>query len=171
MVKALITFLIISAQICWAGITINGKITAADDETLKLAHAHVSLLGNSVYRPLETKQISDDGTFSFNLDNENYTLFITAADHYGLQIPILTEKENDVINITARLDAYKYNDNMDDVKIIGDWNNFKFGTASDLVKQTDGTYLFELKSDSNALGYQLLNLETAGHTYIYLDII
>lgn len=164
MVKFLITFFLISAQICRAGITINGKITAANGETPKLAHAHVSLLGNSVYRPLETKQISDDGTFSFNLDNENYTLFITAEDHYGLQIPILTEKENDVINITARLDAYKYNDNMDDVKIIGDWNNFKFGTASNMAKQEDGTYLFELKSDSNALGYQLLNLETAGHS-------
>ena len=165
MFKTLITIVFLCAQFSWAGLNISGKVKSADGETTKLAHAHISYLGSSVYRPLQTKEITADGSFSFNLeDGKYYTLFITAADHYGLQIPILYEEDNPNIKIDIQLDAYEFNKDYNDVKVIGDWNNFKFGTASDLTKQNDGTYIYEVKSDADKVGYQLYQLESSGHS-------
>lgn len=165
MFKLVMISLFILIQMSLAGITIEGKVKTADGKIPVLAHAHIALMGNSVYKPLKSIETDKTGNFLFNLDDgQNYTLFITAADHYGLQIPVLTDKKNETININIQLQAYSYNKNMDDVKIIGDWNNYKFGTADDLIKQNDGTYTYKVKSDKDSVGYQLLNLESSGHS-------
>jgi len=163
--KILITIVFLSIQFSWAGINLSGKVNAADGKTAKLAHAHISYLGSSVYKPLQTKEIAPDGSFSFDLENgKYYTLFITAADHYGLQIPILYEEDNPAIEISIQLDVYDFNKDLDGVKIIGDWNNFKFGSADDLIKHDDDTYIYEVESDAEKVGFQLLHLETNGHS-------
>jgi thiol-disulfide isomerase/thioredoxin len=152
-------------QLSWAGINISGKVKTAEGQIPTVAHAHISLLGNSVYQPFATKKIDSDGQFTFDVEQGKfYTLFITAADHYGLQIPVLYDNDLKSIHLEIQLEPYRYNEDLNDVKVIGDWNNFKFGTASDMIKQDDGTYLFEVKSDSQKVAYQLYNLESNGHS-------
>jgi len=158
-------FLFLFLQLGWAEINISGHVKTAQGGVPQLAHAHISYLGNSVYRPLKSIEVSKEGTFSFDLEEgKYYTLFITAANHYGLQLPILYENNIKSIDLNVQLDPYEFNKDAADIKIIGDWNNFKFASSKDMKKQADGTYLFEIESDSQRVGYQLYGIEKQGHS-------
>ena len=155
--------LVFSASMLLAKTSVSGKVTAADGGVPAMAHVHLAHADGSIYKPLISARVDGDGAFKFDIDGSgNYMLFITAVDHYGLQIPLPLNGEG-AIKLNVRLQHYRYGD-MKNVKILGDWNKFRFSAARPMEKQADGSWLFELKSDKPEVGYQLINVEATGHS-------
>ncbi|MCB0281623.1 MAG: redoxin domain-containing protein [Calditrichaeota bacterium] len=167
MFKTTLTLLFFFAfiQTAWTNITIKGHVENAEGKTITNAHAHVATLDGDIYKPLVSSEIDSKGNFIFKLDPGNYyNLYVTAADHIGYTVPIITDKKNVTIDLNMQLKANQYVDDFDNVKVVGDWNNFKMATASDLTKQENGTYTYEVESDKDEVAYQLFGLDVNGHT-------
>ncbi len=165
MLKIFILVLVFLIQNIWAGSIISGKVTGADGKVPEKADAHITNLGGDVYSPAKTVNVDDDGQFRFELeDGKYYTLFITAANHLGLKIPIISDKNNQSLELNIQLESIAYLDEFKEVKIIGDWNKFSFRSAEEMKVQDDGTFVYELKSDQEKVGYQLLYLDGTGHS-------
>lgn len=165
MFKYILVFSVLCASISFANINIAGKVINADGKPPVLAHAHISVFGESIYRPIESKQISENGKFNFELnEGQYYSLYITAANHIGYLTPIITDEKDLDINLEIQLDAIEYENTFENVKIIGDWNGFSFRSADDMSKQNDGTFFFEVQSDSPKVGYQIMEIDKNGHS-------
>ncbi len=165
MLKIFILVLVFLIQNIWAGSIISGKVTGADGKVPEKADAHITNLGGDVYSPAKTVNVDDDGQFRFELeDGKYYTLFITAANHLGLKIPIISDKNNQSLELNIQLESIAYLDEFKEVKIIGEWNKFSFRSAEEMKVQDDGTFIYELKSDQEKVGYQLLYLDGTGHS-------
>jgi thiol-disulfide isomerase/thioredoxin len=161
--KVIILLFTAMLQFSWAGLTINGTIKNAQGKAQKFADAHLMLLGETT--PFKSVHADKQGNFSISAeDGKLYTLYLTAADHQGLNIPILSEKENQALEMEIQLQANKYKANFDDVKIIGDWNKFNFRNAEKMERQDDGTFKYTVTSDAKKVAYQLLGIDTNNHS-------
>lgn len=162
----LILFLFfVFAQTAWSNITIKGHVENAEGKTITNAHAHAARLDGSVFKPLVSSEIDSKGNFIFKLEpGTYYNLYITAADHIGYTIPIITDKNDVTIDVNIQLQANQYVNDFDNVKVLGDWNNFKMASAAEMNRQDDGTYVFELETDKDETAYQLYDLDVNGHT-------
>lgn len=159
-----LTILMLLASFTFAGININGNVKDLNGKAIKNAHAHIVALGGDIYDPTKTVEIAKDGTFKFEMDDGYYTVYITAADHAGFSIPVISDKKNMDVQLAIQLKGNTYFDSFDDVKIVGDWNKFSRSKANKMIKQSDGTYTFEIKSKAEKVAYQLVNVENTGHT-------
>ncbi len=155
--------LILCTSLLTAGVPVTGRVLASDEQPLVMGHVHLAPADGSVFKPLKSVLIGKDGRFSVNVERAGqYRLFITGVDHYGLEIPLpLTPGEAPTLNV--RLERYRY-DLDEPVRVVGDWNRFRFSTAREMKKQADGTWLLVLKSDKPELGYQLIGVERDGHS-------
>lgn len=165
MYKNILVVLVILVNLSFAKINISGKIVNAKGEVPVMAHAHISIFGESIYNPLESKLVDKNGHFSFNLESgEYYNLYVTAANHIGYLTPIISDDDKVDIDIELQLEAIEYKESFENVKVIGDWNEFKFRNADDMIKQADGTFVFEVKSELPAVGYQIMEIDNNGHS-------
>jgi thiol-disulfide isomerase/thioredoxin len=154
---------ILFLQISYSAIVIEGKVYSASDEIPDLAHAHIAQFGESYYSPLQTVQVDKKGYFNFEIEEDAfYSLYVTAADHEGYYIPLITDSKKIKLNI--RLKANEFKPVFDSAKIIGNWNGFRVRNAEDMEKQADGTFIYKLKSDSAIISYQLVDITENGHT-------
>jgi len=165
MFKIFLLALLFLIQFSWAEITIKGNVKGADGKVPLKADAHITSLGGDIYNPTKTVAVDRNGKFHFKLkDGENYTLFVTAANHIGLNIPIINDEKNSSIDLDIQLESIAYLDEFKEVKIIGDWNKFSFRSAEVMKVQDDGTFVYETKSDQEKVAYQLLYLDGTGHS-------
>ncbi len=161
--KVMILLFAALLQFSWAGLTINGTIKNAQGKTPKFADAHLMLLGENV--PLKSVHADKQGNFIFDAeDGKIYTLNITAADHQGLNIPILSDNKNQTIEIEIQLQANNYKEDFSEVKIIGDWNKFNFRNAEKMERRDDGTFKYTVTGDAEKVAYQLLDIDSNGHS-------
>ena len=152
-------------QFSFANITIKGHVDNASGKIAVNAHAHIAPVDGDVYNPLVSSELDSRGNFIFKLDDgKYYDLLVTAADHIAFQVPIITDEKNAIIDVNIRLEANQYPEEFNDVKIIGDWNGFKFSSADDMQKQPDGTFTYDLTTDKDKVAYQLINVDVNGHS-------
>ncbi len=142
---------------------ISGKLLGHDGKPMLKAQVHV-LPNRGERKALQSVEMAKDGGFEVKFDQTGLAyLNFTGVDHYELMMPLLIEKplrEKMVI----RLKPYEYADEFNQVKIIGDFNKFNFGSAKLMAPQSDGTFTFETEATAGTFAYQILGAEKTGHS-------
>ncbi len=162
----LIPFLLLScAKIETTQTTIIGHIKGADGNVPFAADVHLGQLSSAVNEPLQSQKIGEDGTFKMKISAGGmYKLWITAVNHQLLEIPLMLSSNETPIQINAELAPYGYKNSFDEVKVIGDWNEFSSRNANLMSKQKDGTFVFETEVQADTVAYQLSGLLAGRHT-------
>jgi len=145
-------------SIGFANWQISGKVTGADGKPPALAQVHLINFQGNFARPFQSVTVGKDGLFQLEVAESGfYRLFVTAANHDHVSIPI-TNSEARNIELRVQLAPLPYKDQFDAVQIIGDWNNFNFKTAENMDKQSDGTFSYERQVTADTVCYQLVGI-------------
>ncbi len=139
--------------------TLSGKVVATNGKAPIIAHVHLLRPGGDLSKPFRSIKVNKDGTFKISLPAEKYlTLYITAAFHHPLEVPLVRKDKNQSVELDFQLACYRFKKTFDQVKILGDWNDFAFSTAQPMQKQADGTFTFDVHPKADTVAYQLLGL-------------
>jgi thiol-disulfide isomerase/thioredoxin len=123
---------------------------------MNLAHARLrrahgrSVVAETVVGPHGRFALATTATGAFYLD-------FTGVNHVRTMVPVVLQRSA-TIDLDVRLQRYPYNDSLDRVTAIGDWNHFDPRTGRPLVKQSDGRYTLDIETTADTVAYQLLNL-------------
>ncbi len=149
----------------FAGIRIKAKITTADGRAPELAHVHVAEPGNMYHYAFLSKAADADGQFEITVEKPGYySMWITAVNHYATEIIVAAENDGETLEFEVAPAPYRYLDRFDEVKIVGDWNQFQFSSAEPMQRHDDGTFSYRVKAKADTLAYQLLGIEHDGHS-------
>lgn len=135
---------------------VSGTLLGYDGKPMTKSHVHFIRINQR--EAMNSVEVGADGSFQIST-NERGMLFLqfSGVDHATHLVPLLVEKSMNV-NLQCRLQRLPYHDNFDEVKIIGDFNNYSYKTALNMDKQVDGTFLAEFETAENQFKYQLLNI-------------
>ncbi len=162
--KPFIIILLALVTFSFADIKVSGEVKTASGETPLQAHVHIIKTGQSVRQPMKTITVDAKGHFETTLQNGSYyTLYVTAVDHYASEIPLLAQDDQKV-NVKITMPGYNFADDLSQTAVIGHFNDFNFQTAENMTPAENGTYVYEVESDAEKVGYQLLNVEKTGHS-------
>jgi thiol-disulfide isomerase/thioredoxin len=156
--KFLAFLLGLGATALWAQepTVISGKLLGYDGKTMTKANVHLTQLG--LHDPLAAVEAGKDGRYEIRTEKTgHFVLDFTGVNHLQTQIPLLLDKPMRT-TINVRLKPYEYNDDLTDLKIIGDFNDFSFQTGKPMTKQADGTFTFETTTAADQFAYQLIGL-------------
>jgi thiol-disulfide isomerase/thioredoxin len=147
------------------GAGVSGTLIGADGMVPPLAHVHLLGLGDGVSMSIESVTVDESGTFTLMVpDDRYYDMMITAVNHQSVRIPLPVDEELRLDGIKVRLAPYEYQDPLEEVAIIGDWNDFDRRAAESMVLQDDGTFTYSRIADGDTLAYQLLNVAVGGRS-------
>jgi len=157
---SLIVFLLFFSAISFSQTTIvHGKLLGADGKPMLRANINFSTIFEKTTKHVFTAE--KDGSYSVTISSPGVAyLNFAGVDHKTTQIPIINDQDQN-IELNVNLGGYTYLDSFDDVKIIGDFNNFDFNSSKPMTKQMDGTYTFSMNWDQPLFKYQLLNVESS----------
>ncbi|MDQ7818585.1 MAG: thioredoxin-like domain-containing protein [Melioribacteraceae bacterium] len=152
-----IVFLFLSSVYNAQTTIVTGKLLGADGEPM--------LKSNISYSTIFEKQVKHnvipekDGYYSVTISSTGITyLTFAGLNHKAASIPIVNDSDQK-IELDVNLGGYTYLSAFDEVKIIGDFNNFDFNTAKPMKKESNGSYTFTVNWDKPLIKYQLLNVE------------
>ncbi len=155
----ILTILFWQCQNSQSGGTLSGKVLGADGKPPVIAHVHLIEAGGNVFHPIKSIKVNKDGSFSINLPAKQYlNLYITAAYHKHLNLPLVRKTGNQSVKMDFQLESYRFKNHFDRVKITGDWNDFAFSTARLMHKEKNGTFTFMVKPQADTVAYQLIGL-------------
>jgi thiol-disulfide isomerase/thioredoxin len=141
----------------------SGKLLGHDGKPMLKAQVHV-LPNRGERKALQSVEVAKDGGFEVKFDQTGLVyLNFTGVDHYELMMPLLIEKPLRE-KLVVRLKPYEYPETFNQVKIIGDFNEFNFGSAKLMAPQSDGTFTFETEATAATFAYQILGAEKTGHS-------
>ena len=147
-----------------AQITVKGEISTINGTPLKQAHVHLYPLGQGIgTEPIKTVDVNKDGTYSLSLKEPGYyQIVVTGVDYNYVSLPLFADKEEALYTLDIQPPLFTYNQNPDEVMIIGDWNNFNFQTAEPMERGKDGKFTYTLKTDKKEIRYQLIGIASTG---------
>jgi thiol-disulfide isomerase/thioredoxin len=141
---------------------ISGKLLGYDGSPMRLAHVH--LIKEYGSAPLLSHEVKPDGSFHISTSVKGpHFLQFTGVSHRQKLVPLLIE-EPLKLELNVRLSTNTIVDTFENVKVLGNFNNFKVQSAREMEKLQDGTYSLELETDQPTLEYQLAGVEKAGRT-------
>jgi len=142
---------------------ISGKLLGHDGKPMLKAQVHV-LPNRGERKALQSAEVAKDGGFEIKFDHTGLAyLNFTGVDHYELMMPLLIENPLRE-KMSVWLKPYEYPNDFSQVKIIGDFNNFNFGSAKLMEPQSDGTFTFEIEATATTFAYQILGAEKNGRS-------
>ncbi|MDZ7344550.1 MAG: hypothetical protein ONA90_08540, partial [candidate division KSB1 bacterium] len=142
---------------------ISGTLLGHDGKPMR--KAQIQLLPREFDRQaLQVVEVAEDGSFEIQFNHTGLLyLNFTGVDHYEHTVPLLVEKPLRE-KFSVRLRLYEYAENLSNISIIGDFNNFNFRSARPMVKQPDGTFIFEMDTTASTFAYQILGAEKTGRS-------
>jgi thiol-disulfide isomerase/thioredoxin len=152
--------LALKTSVAAASTTLTGTLTGHDGRPMTRGDVHLVLPG--VDAPTVSSAAARDGRFLLRTDRRGlvYAHF-TGVDHVR-QIVALYLRGSDEIALDVRLRGYDYRAVFDDVRVIGDFNQFSRDNARRMVRRADGTFFAEIPVTSSSVAYQLLGLTESG---------
>ncbi len=148
----LFVFISVNAQT----LKISGTLEGTDGKLIK---ADVHLQKSELDKPVKSFAVGEDGKFNIEIENEGvFFLYFTAVDHEPILLPVINYNKNRMLSVNVKLRRNNYFDEFNTVKIMGDFNDFSFGTAKEMKKENDGIFSFEIKTEKPEFRYQLLGL-------------
>jgi thiol-disulfide isomerase/thioredoxin len=134
---------------------ISGTLLGGDGKPMAKAHVHITA---SKFTPAsKTVEVDKNGAYRISIDNPQPFFFVqyTGASHKIETLPLLVEK-NKHVSIDVRLSPNARPAVINGVTLIGDFNEFDFGSGIMMKKQADGTFAADVKTDKKSLAYQLI---------------
>jgi len=106
---------------------------------------------------------SKDGTFEIKLPKAGYyQLRASAVNHQEVSVPLIVRETDKKIELNLQLRPNEYTDSYEKVRIIGDWNNFKF-SGTDTMTRSGSKFIYTRTAEADSVGYQLLDI-AGGHS-------
>lgn len=135
-------------------VVIRGTLLGADGKPMPLGEIHI---GKQNMRRVAVATSNSDGTYSFTTAERGAVIIeFTGAYHIAKTASLLLTDAAKDIEINARLQANTRPATIDSVIIIGDFNEFDFGTGRAMTKQSDGTFRAEFDESPDNFRYQVL---------------
>jgi thiol-disulfide isomerase/thioredoxin len=143
--------------------TISGRVVGADGRPMPKADVH--LLYDGGRRPFASAEVAPDGSFTISTDRTGVLeLQVTGVNHASYSVPLLIETPR-AITLDVRLVPHATGTSFDDIRIIGDFNDFDFDSGKQLAKGKNGTYSITLKTPLKSFSYQILFPGAPGGTF------
>ena len=137
-----------------------GTLSGHDRRPMPKAHVHLARFNQS--KPLASVEAGQDGGFKLaTAETGLFQLLFTGANHQPHELLLLVDRPTQVA-LDIRLRTYGYKDDFNEVKIIGDFNDFNFKSARAMVRQPDGIFVAEFETTAGRFTYQLLGLTKGG---------
>ena len=138
---------------------ISGKLLGYDGNPMLKAHVHLHQLLENSHRLCD---VASDGSFEISFKGIGICrLMFTGVNHYAHTVSLWVEDPL-LEKLTVRLKLYEYVDVFNDVKIIGDFNNFSDLSARPMARQEDGTFVFEMDTTVSNFAYQIVGADKDG---------
>jgi thiol-disulfide isomerase/thioredoxin len=144
---------------------IEGKLVGADGKVPPMAHVHLLALGDDLGATLKTVRVAADGSFRLEVPGQGYyDMLVTAVGHRPFRLPLVSDDGFHLTGVTVTPAPYQYKDPMEDVKIIGDWEQFSRHGAEPMTLLGDGMFAYERSVETDSLAYQLRDAEVSGRS-------
>lgn len=141
---------------------VRGTVLQCDGKPTKIGNVVLTELSGDYESPIANFSVGTDGTYEFPLKNGGYyKVWFAAPNHQIFGVPLILDSLRDAgvpVTLTVQLAPYDYKATIDSVFIIGDWNKFNFETASPMLKQPNGTFIYDRNAERAA--YQLIGITT-----------
>ncbi len=138
--------------------TITGTLLSADGQPIEMAH--VGLYPLSGGAAIESAEVAADGSYVLETDSVGvFSLWYTGVDCLMQSRALLLDGAGGAIEIDVGLGTHDFQDDLSEVAVIGEFNDFAFGQDDRPMElQDDGTYVLEIEWDADTLAYQLINI-------------
>lgn len=141
---------------------VSGKLLGYDGKSMTKAHVHLSHDSWIAKKPLQSIEVAKNGSFEIKFTETGVRhLNFTGVNHYAHTVALLVEEPTH-IKLHVRLKHYEYLDNFNELKIIGDFNNFSLQSPQQMTQQEDGSFIFENDDSTSTFAYQILGVEKSG---------
>lgn len=135
---------------------IAGRLVGADGKPLRKAHVHLAETSHGA--PIASVEAGKDGTFRLSTERTGlFFLQMSGVDHQLHEVPVLIERPEPV-KLDVRLKANQPNPSFENVRVIGEFNNYAFGTGVAMSKDQSGVYVAEIPTNAPSFPYQLLGV-------------
>jgi len=124
---------------------VKGKLLDVNNKPSK--YTLVGIIEDGGQKGKDFVSCDKDGNYKIIITKpmKNILLF-SMPGHNALTVPVINNTEKEfTINIT--MEPYKYKSNFDNVALAGTFNNFNIRSPEKMIKQKDGTYKYEIKTD------------------------
>ncbi len=140
---------------------VTGKLLDANGKPSK--EALVGIMGEITIAKNFVK-CDENGNYSLTITKPGVNrLLFSIPDHNAEKVLIINTSDKEV-KVDVKLDYYKYKDTLNEVSVMGDFNNYDYNSSVPMTKREDGTYLLEVKTDRQTIKYQLCRIEASQRT-------
>lgn len=139
---------------------ISGRVL--DQDGMPMARANVSLTHPHRLEPVMTVEAAGDGSYRIATGERGFVLLrYFGTGHQPYTVGALLDDTTDA-EITVQLRPHDYRRSFDSVRVIGDFNNFEYGSGTLLQRDSGGCYLAEIETTADSVAYQFLGLTEIG---------
>ncbi len=159
-IRILVIVLFLFSIFTYAKTTITGKVTGTDGKPIPLAHVFLTYPSDD--NPLKSVLVEKNGKYKIEIESEGlWTLHFTGIFHHEYTVALYcTTPEN--IKLDVKLETYKYLKKFDNVKVIGNFNDWAIYKGIPLNKERDGKYSVVIESKLDTVFYRFLNVRSGG---------
>lgn len=144
-------------------IALSGQILRHDGAAASDAHLHWTDPESR-----ERKQLATDADGRFRLDlpvAEELPRFEVSAPFHGQVSVEIPPGMSERFELTVHLAPYRLRSPLEEVKILGDWNDFDFSSAEPMTREDDGRFVYTTTvPESGRVAYQVLGVEADGRS-------
>jgi peroxiredoxin len=144
----------------FAKILVYGKLTSTDGKPMLEANVFLSSPGEN--NIIKSAAVQKDGKYEIEIDSEGlWILHFTGLFHHQYPVAIYSYKP-EKIKLNVKLEAYHYGNNFDNVKVIGNFNNWSIPRAIKMKKNKDSTYSVVINTTLDTVFYRLVDVRSGG---------
>lgn len=135
---------------------ISGQIYGADGKVPILAYVHLTTINETYRNPIQSVKANPDGQFTIKTKTAGlYNLWAGAVNHETLRIPIVVTKDDRKMALRVNLKQLQFKTAFDEIRILGDWNNFDNRKIETMQRNADGSYIYKGNANLATITYQL----------------
>ncbi|MCK5742090.1 MAG: redoxin domain-containing protein, partial [Chlorobi bacterium] len=141
--------------------TIHGTLLSCEGKPMQAADIKVYIFSSGI----DTVNIKPDSDGKFDLifaDAEKITLNFHGADHISYTLPLFTNGIDESFDLVVKLQAYILADDLTDVRVFGNFNEYDFHSSVQMMPDSKGIYHALVPNSKDTLSYQLLGIVGGG---------
>jgi thiol-disulfide isomerase/thioredoxin len=133
---------------------LSGRILGFNGKPVARADVFVAGATGNSFRT--TTKASKDGSFRLALPQGLYYATFRSPMHKIATSPLVVGEQDKTVTVTATLEPKIEATNLEDVRVMGDFNKFDARSAQPTTKQANGTFTLEFTPASDTVAYQFL---------------
>jgi thiol-disulfide isomerase/thioredoxin len=151
---AMFAILFVPTLTLHAQTVLSGRILASTGKPAARADVYVTgALGTSFGAAAKA---SKDGAFRLALPPGLYYATFRSPFHKIATVPMVVEESDKTITVTATLEPKIDAASVEEMRVMGSFNNFDYRSAQPATKQANGTFTFEFTPTSDTSSYQYI---------------